>query len=71
MDDPFSRMQDPVRRADRHRKMSAEYSELAKDTASPFLRAYFQRTADEYRRHAEGEERVLEREHEPAAERTE
>ena len=70
MDDPFSRMQDPVRRADRHRKMSAEYSEMAKDTASPFLRSYFQHTADVYRLQAEGELRVIEQEGAAVRERT-
>jgi hypothetical protein len=30
--------------------------------SSPFLRAYYQRIAEQYRMHAEGELRVLERE---------
>ena len=29
MDDPFTRMQDPARRAERYRKVAAEYFELA------------------------------------------
>jgi hypothetical protein len=59
IDDPFSRMQDPTKRAERYRKVAEEYSELAKETSSPFLRAYYQRIAEQYRMHAEGELRVL------------
>jgi muconolactone delta-isomerase len=55
MDDPFSRMPDPSMSADRYRKVAAEYSELAKDAASPFLRTYYWRIAEEYRVRAEGE----------------
>ena len=62
MDDPFSSMPDPSRRADRYRKVAAEYSELAKDAASPFLRTYYWRIAEEYRVRAEGELRVIEQE---------
>jgi hypothetical protein len=62
MNDPFSRMQDPVMRADRYQKVAGEYYDLAKDAYSPILRAYFQRTAEEYRVRAQGELRVLERE---------
>jgi hypothetical protein len=62
MNDPFSRMQDPVMRADRYQKVASEYYDLAKDAYSPILRAYFQRTAEEYRVRAQGELRVLERE---------
>ena len=62
MDDPFSRMQDPAKRAERYRKMAEEYAELVKDASSPLLRAYYQRTAEEYRVRAQGELRVLERE---------
>ncbi len=43
--------------------------DLAKD-ASPFLRAYYQRIAEQYRMHAEGELRVLEREGAGATERS-
>ena len=60
MDEPFSRMQDPAKRAERYKKVSDEYTELAKEASSPFLRAYFQRIAEQYRMHAEGE--LLERE---------
>jgi hypothetical protein len=61
MDDPFSRMQDPAKRAERYRKVAAEYYDLAKEASSPSLRAYFQRVAEEYRVRAQGELRVLER----------
>jgi hypothetical protein len=62
MDDPFSRMQDPARRAERYQKVAGEYYELAKEASSPSRRAYFQRIAEEYRVRAQGELRVLERE---------
>jgi hypothetical protein len=53
-------MQDTARRAERYRKVAAEYSELADGASSPFLRAYFQRIAEQYLRHAEGELQVVE-----------
>ena len=65
MDDPFSRMQDPAKRAERYQKVAGEYYGLAKEASSPSLRAYFQRIAEQYRMHAEGGLRVLE--HEGAA----
>jgi hypothetical protein len=71
MDDPFSRMQDPAKRAERYGKMAEEYSELAKGASSPFLRAYFQRIAEEYRLRAQGELRVLESEGAAATVRSE
>ena len=71
MDDPFSGMQDPARRAERYRQVAAEYSELANDAASPFLRTHYRRLAEEYRLRAEGELRVLEREGASIAERME
>jgi hypothetical protein len=49
MDDPFSRMHDPMRRADRYQKVAGEYYDLARAASSPFLREYYQRTAEEYR----------------------
>jgi hypothetical protein len=58
--DPFSRMQDPARRAGRYRKVAAEYEELAGGATSPFLRAYFQRIAQHYHQQAAGELRVVE-----------
>ena len=49
MDDPFSRMHDPMKRADRYQKVAGEYCDLARTASSPFLRAYYQSTAEEYR----------------------
>ena len=62
MDDPFSRMQDPARRAERYRKVAEEYAELANAASSPFLGAYYQRIAEQYRMHAKGEDRIVEQE---------
>ena len=70
MDDPFSQMRDPTKRADRYQKVAWEYHELAKEASSPFLRAYFQRVAEEYRLRAQGELRGLEREGGSSAQRT-
>jgi hypothetical protein len=39
MDDPFSSMQNPARRAERYRQVAAEYSEWAKDASSPTIAA--------------------------------
>jgi hypothetical protein len=60
VDDPFSKMKDPARRADRYRKVAAEYEELASDTTSPFLRAYYRRIAEHYHQQAAGELRIVE-----------
>jgi hypothetical protein len=62
MEDPFRQTRDPKVRADRYQKMAGEYFELVKSATSPFLRASFQRSAEEYRIRAQGELRVLERE---------
>jgi hypothetical protein len=62
LDQPFSRMQDPSKRAERYEKMAEEFAELAKDASSPFLRAYYQRIAEQYHMHAEGELRAIEQE---------
>jgi hypothetical protein len=59
----------PARRAERYRQVAAEYSELANDASSPFLRTHYRRLAEEYRLRAEGELRVLEREGASTAER--
>jgi hypothetical protein len=69
MDDPFSEIQNPARRAERYRQVAAAYSEWAKDASSPFLRTHYRRLAEEYRLRAEGELRVLEREGASIAER--
>jgi hypothetical protein len=71
MDDPFISTRDPSRRADRYQKVAGEYYDLAKAATSPFLRAYYQRTAEEYRVRAQGELRLLEREDASTAERSE
>jgi hypothetical protein len=55
MDEPFGRTQDPEKEAERYEKVAAEYSALSKDAGSPFLRAYYQRIAEQHRKHAEGE----------------
>jgi hypothetical protein len=62
MDDPFSRMQDPTKRAERYRKVAEEYAELSDAASSPFLRAYYQRIAEQYWMHAKGKLSVLESE---------
>jgi hypothetical protein len=64
MEDVFHEMHDHdlSKRADRYRKVAAEYADLAKDASAPFLRAYFQRIAEEYIVRADGELRVLDRE---------
>jgi len=60
MEDPLSKTR--MKRADRYQKVAGEYYDLAKAASSPFLREYFQRTAEEYRVRAQGELRLLERE---------
>jgi hypothetical protein len=62
MEDAFCRIQDPVKRSARYEKMADEYAELAKDASSPFLRAYFQRIAEQYRMYAAGELKPAEQE---------
>jgi len=71
MDEPFSKMQDPAKRAERYEKVAEEYAELAKDASSPFLRAYYQRIVEQYRMHAQGELRVIEQEGAASRERAE
>ena len=46
----------------RYQKVAGEYYDLARAAPSPYLREYFQRTAEVYRLRAQGELRVLERE---------
>jgi hypothetical protein len=48
-------MQDPLTRAYRYRKVSAEFSTLAKRTSSDFSRGYYQRIAVQYQTLADGE----------------
>jgi predicted component of type VI protein secretion system len=70
MDDPISTMQDQAKRAERYRKVTEEYAELADAASSPFLRAFYRRFADEYRTHADRELRVVERDGAAVRERT-
>jgi hypothetical protein len=48
-------MKDPVRRAERYHKIADEFIELASGASTPFLRAYYERVAQQYRDHANGE----------------
>jgi hypothetical protein len=48
-------MQDPLTRAYRYRKVSVEFSTLAKGTPSDFSRGYYQRIAEQYQTLADGE----------------
>jgi hypothetical protein len=67
MDEPFSRMEDPAKRADRYEKVADEYADLVKDASSPFFRAYFERIAERYRAHAQGELKVVAQGHAAAS----
>jgi hypothetical protein len=53
-------MQSPAWRAERYRKVAAEYETLATDVQS--FRAYFQRIAEHYHRRAADELRSMEQE---------
>ena len=53
-------MDDPMRRAERYRKVAAEYDDLADGAASPFF-------AEQYREHADGELPVMEEDGAPLA----
>ena len=66
MDDPSS-VHDPMRRAERYRKVAAEYGTLADGATSPFFRAYFLRIAEQYREHANGGLSVMEEDGAPLA----
>jgi hypothetical protein len=48
-------MQDPLTRAYRYRKVSVEFSTLARRTSSGFSRGYYQRIAEQYQMLADGE----------------
>jgi hypothetical protein len=61
MDDPLRTVRDPLIKADRYRKVAAEYSDLAKTALSPFLRTYYHRIAEQYLSQADGQLRVAER----------
>jgi hypothetical protein len=60
-------MQEPSRRAEIYRKAAIEFSGLAKNAASPSLRSYYQRVAEDYLVRVEGELRSTERRGEAAS----
>jgi hypothetical protein len=51
-------MSDPLIAAERYRSEAANFSELAKNAANPFMLRYFDRLARQYLMLAESEERV-------------
>jgi hypothetical protein len=55
-------MPNPLSRADKYRKVAAEFSDRAKSASSAFLRSYYQRVAERYLSLGEGELRLAERE---------
>jgi hypothetical protein len=61
MESVFSETSNPETRARRYHQAAAEYADLARDTGSPFLRAFFRHVAEEYLVRADGELRVLDR----------
>jgi hypothetical protein len=65
--DDLSSMHDPMRRAERYRKVAAEYDDLANGAASPFFRAFFLQIAGQYREHADGGLPVMEEDGAPLA----
>jgi hypothetical protein len=62
MDEPFTETRDPGVRAERHRRLARQYFYLAEKASSPFLRADYQRAAEEYQLRAKAELRLMERE---------
>jgi hypothetical protein len=46
-------MQSPLSTVERYQKVAAEYSDFAKTASSPFLRAYYRHTGEEYRLRAD------------------
>ena len=63
----LSSMHDPMRRAERYRKVAAEYDDLANGAASPFFRAFFLQIAGQYRENADGGLPVMEEDGAPLA----
>jgi hypothetical protein len=51
-------MPNPLSRADKYRKVAAEFSDRAASASSAFLRSYYQRVVDRYLSLAEGELRA-------------
>jgi hypothetical protein len=62
MDNLRSKAPGTMNKPDRYQKVAGEYYGLAKAASSPYLRDYFQRTAELYRLRAQGELRVSGRE---------
>jgi hypothetical protein len=58
----FNGTYDRTTRADRYRQTAFEYANKAKETSTPYMRAYLQQIAEEYLVRADGELRVFERE---------
>jgi hypothetical protein len=58
MDEQFTEIPDPRMSAERHRRLARQYFYLAEKASSPFLRADYQRAAQEYQLRAKA---VLER----------
>jgi hypothetical protein len=59
----FNGQYDREKRADRYRKVAAEYAGLSKDARDPEIRSYYLRIAEEYLVRADGELRMSGREH--------
>ena len=59
----FNGRYDREKRADRYRKVAAEYAGLSKDATDPFVRSFYLRIAEEYLVRADGELRTSAREH--------
>jgi hypothetical protein len=53
---------DRANRADRYRKVAAEYTGLSEATPDQFLRSFYLRIAEDYIAQSQGELRALERE---------
>jgi hypothetical protein len=58
----FHGTHDRAARADRYRKVAAEYAELSKAAADPHLGSYYLRIAEDYQDHSRRELWALERE---------
>jgi hypothetical protein len=58
----FNGTYDRAARADRYRKVAAEYADLSEAATDPFLGSYYLRIAEDYLTRSQGELRALERE---------
>jgi hypothetical protein len=59
----FNGMYDREKRAERYRRVAAEYAGLSRDATDPFLRSFYLRIAEDYLGRAADELRMSEREH--------